>query len=116
MTHQIGTIAWTIGTLGPLCGIWPSSHYQGIALWPDPPLRERELVLARDAAAAAAHAARALRAHDVPRDAQAHVDSPHRDRGPDAQARARLGRLLSTWRGGSSAAARPRDGPHGLLP
>ena len=40
------------------------------------------------AAAPAAHAARALRAHDVPRDAQAHVEAPHLDRGPDAQARA----------------------------
>ena len=38
------------------------------------------------------------------RDAQAHVASPHRDRGPDAQARARLGRLLR-----GAAAARSAD-------
>jgi hypothetical protein len=45
-------------------------------------------------------------------DATAHVDAPHLDRGPDAQARARHGRLL---RGAAAARlARPR-GAHGLL-
>eukprot|EP00964_Phaeocystis_antarctica_P130974 scaffold94855_cov31-Phaeocystis_antarctica.AAC.1 len=44
--------------------------------------------------------------------AQAHVEAPHLDREPDAQARARHGRLL---RGAAAARlARPR-GPHGLL-
>ena len=38
------------------------------------------------------------------RDAQAHVASPHRDQGPDAQTRARLGRLLR-----GAAAARSAD-------
>ena len=45
-------------------------------------------------------------------DAKAHVEAPHLDRGPDAQARARHGRLL---RGVAAARlARPR-GAHGLL-
>ena len=45
-------------------------------------------------------------------DAKAHVEAPHLDRGPDAQARARHGRLL---RGAAAARlARPR-GAHGLL-
>jgi hypothetical protein len=45
-------------------------------------------------------------------DAKAHVEAPHLDRGPDAQARGRHGRLL---RGAAAARlARPR-GAHGLL-
>ena len=75
-----------------------------------PPLRLRGLVPDRGADAAAARLPRAVRARDVPRDAQAHVGAPHLVGAATRAAGARLDRALHPRE--AAALAWPRA-PHG---